>query len=691
VTLPTRAEIAAAIAAQKVYPPKPGKDGEQGPGGAKGAPGADGIPGPRGLKGPKGDTGLMGPQGPNGESIRWRGRWAQGKSYEPLDAVEFDGSSYICTKPTQGTKPPGYGWDLMAQKGTVNQGQQVVFAGGGGAAGVGGGVNIAASNTTYTSGTVVFSGNGNVTVATNGQTVLFSAGGGAGGGIALQNSETTYTSGTVNLSVVGGNMTIRSTTGQAFQFSVSQSVQAETQTFLGGIGNSETTYTSGTVNLSVVGGALTIRSTTGNAFQFSASQSAQTFIGGIAVDALTTYTSGTVVFSRGNGVTFGTNAQTITASVAAGATATGNLGAIAMNAATTYTSGTVVFSAGANITLGSNAQTITISGNSTQSVQTQATLTMFATSNTTQSSTGTAANSNLIFAGAGIASVGISGGSVIISVPSGGGAGDGGVFAGVSNLGNTLGSTGTVSTGNLVLVGSQGITLSQSTGAAGSAATITIMGDADRSFAFWNSAALFSSTTFAHIDTSLSLGKMLLHEPVSFSRMDIPVSISLATAATTATAAMNLSAIAVIYSRNGSTLNPIVGQSSTTTYTWASNSGVFSSINGPRMLSFNLATRLSAGEYYVGIQFSTHSTSSIGLSTTALRATIAMLLGTSYSASAFADMSQATNQTINPMYFMRGMNSVSISNTTMTQQASQLTMTGTHAIRANFPVLLKNN
>lgn len=103
-------------------------------------------------------------------------------------------------------------------------------------------------------------------------------------------------------------------------------------------------------------------------------------------------------------------------------------------------------------------------------------MTLFATSNTTQGTSGTSNASSLIFAGAGIASVGITNGSIVFSVPSGGGGADGGVFAGVSTMGNTAGSTGTVSTGNFVLVGSNGITLSQSTGAASSAATVTIQG-----------------------------------------------------------------------------------------------------------------------------------------------------------------------------------------------------------------------
>jgi hypothetical protein len=46
-------------------------------------------------------------------------------------------------------------------------------------------------------------------------------------------------------------------------------------------------------------------------------------------------------------------------------------------------------------------------------------MTLFATGNTTQSSTGTTNASSLIFRGAGIASIGVTGGSVVVSVPAG--------------------------------------------------------------------------------------------------------------------------------------------------------------------------------------------------------------------------------------------------------------------------------
>ena len=96
---------------------------------------------------------------------------------------------------------------------------------------------------------------------------------------------------------------------------------------------------------------------------------------------------------------------------------------------------------------------------------------MFAASNTTLGTSGTQTIGQLSLAGAGNVSVGVSNGSYVIS---GAGGGGGGVNFGVSTGGNTAGATGTVSTGNVVLVGSGPISLSQATGAAGSAATITI-------------------------------------------------------------------------------------------------------------------------------------------------------------------------------------------------------------------------
>jgi hypothetical protein len=164
-----------------------------------------------------------------------------------------------------------------------------------------------------------------------------------------------------------------------------------------------------------------------------------------------------MTFSNANGISFGINASTITASVNT------SLTAINISAGTTSNNlSAVTFSNSNGISFGINASTITAS------YTVPGTLSVYAQSNTTQSSSGTIPFSSLQFQGAGIASVGVSNGSVVISVPPGGGAG---MNLGISTLGNTSGTSGLVSN-QMVFVGGNNITLSQSIN--GQSATLTI-------------------------------------------------------------------------------------------------------------------------------------------------------------------------------------------------------------------------
>ena len=86
--------------------------GETGPQGEKGDQGPQGIRGPQGTHtvGRDGEPGAPGEPG-----LYWKGPWKRG-TYQPGDAVELDGSSYVCTIRTT-SKPPSKAWDLLAKKG----------------------------------------------------------------------------------------------------------------------------------------------------------------------------------------------------------------------------------------------------------------------------------------------------------------------------------------------------------------------------------------------------------------------------------------------------------------------------------------------------------------------------------------------------------------------------------------------
>lgn len=271
-----------------------------------------------------------------------------------------------------------------------------------------------------------------------------------------------------------------------------------------------------TGTLFLAGGPNVTLSQNGNSVSISAGTAAAA---NLSVSAGTTSGAfGGVTFNNANGVSFGLNNGTISASVAAQSVqtqASGNIGATGF--ATTTAAGSVIVGTNntAGFTLGvppfltaagggANTATVSALGNTTQAssgtlalsafnvsaaglisagisgntlfisapATTGLSQSMFAASNTTLGTSGTQTIGQLTLAGAGNVSVGVSNGSYVIS-GAGGGAG-GGVNFGVSTGGNTAGATGTVSTGNVVLVGSGPISLSQATGAAGSAATITI-------------------------------------------------------------------------------------------------------------------------------------------------------------------------------------------------------------------------
>ena len=274
-------------------------------------------------------------------------------------------------------------------------------------------------------GTMTLAGGNNITLSQDGNAVTISAGaGGAETQTALSgvsNSQTTYTSGTFGFSELA-NITIRSTTGQAFQFSVPSGATATGN--LNAISNSNTTYTSGTIGLSELG-AITIRSTTGNQFQFSVnSQTVQTqthnvSVGGNSTSAGAGYiqiSTGTMLLAGGNNITLSQNGASITISAGAGGAATAISGIVASN--TTYTSGTVSISGfGGGITVSSNTgQRIDLSV-AAPVAQTNQAGSVYGATNTSGTSSGTYDARTLSIAAAGALSVAASNSGWILSAP----------------------------------------------------------------------------------------------------------------------------------------------------------------------------------------------------------------------------------------------------------------------------------
>jgi hypothetical protein len=195
----------------------------------------------------------------------------------------------------------------------------------------------------------------------------------------------------------------------------------------------------------------------------------------LAAGSQTANTTGTVLFNNGNGITFGmSNSSVITASHN-GLTSQSNLAISAANGSFTFQTATFANSNGVSFSTGTQGIFASHNAITSQSAQTVG---LYAVSNTTgQSSSSTFDARTLSFAGAGVASVGYSAGSVIISVPAGGGAA-GSNTLGMSNLGNTAGTTGVVSGSALAVyfAGGANITISQSINA--SSATLTFIGPA---------------------------------------------------------------------------------------------------------------------------------------------------------------------------------------------------------------------
>ena len=320
------------------------------------------------------------------------------------------------------------------------------------------------------------------------------------------------------------------------------------------------------------------------------SQSNQAF----SADASSTFQ--TLTFQDSNGISFSNNAGAIrlthalqftsnTSAITSAALHTSAALRAIYDGANSISTGTIRFTNANGVSFSINGQTI--SGSVSQSNQQ---MTMFATGNTTQSSTGTSNASSLIFRGEGVASVGITGGSVVISVPAGGG--------GLTNINISAGTTSqnlsniVFSNSNGVSFGLNGSTITGSVNAAGGG--VTLSSYVNMPGGLWGTSAV----TFGV--TSLSSAVAFeMPQAGSFSFLRIPVLMTMASttiatiASATATAQMGQTSTwnIVIYSVN-------TGASSRSLLSVASGSGT---VNISARISITNSTQYSVSLAYSGL------------------------------------------------------------------------------------------
>jgi hypothetical protein len=289
-------------------------------------------------------------------------------------------------------------------------------------------------------------------------------------------------------------------------------------------------------------------------------------------------------FSNSNGISFGLDNGTITGSVAT------SLTNIRVSAGTTSNLlSAITFSNSNGITFGLNASTLTASHNGITS-QTNQTLGLYAVSNTTGASSSSTFDARTIsFHGAGIASVGYSGGSVVISVPSGGG--------GLTNINVSAGTTSqnlsnvVFSNSNGVSFGLNGSTITASV-AAGGGGGVTIS-------YFPNFPILGTRGVAAGNNASIHLVPFDIPAHLHMDRFVIPISVAISSSSNSSHGG-TISLSAGVYTKNASTLSLVTSASQT--YAWTNTSNNSNSVlEGWRLLTIPLTTTLSQGHYVIAL------------------------------------------------------------------------------------------
>ena len=294
-------------------------------------------------------------------------------------------------------------------------------------------------------------------------------------GLFAGSNTTLSTSATVDarlLSFEGAGLVSVGASNGSVVISATSAAQTNQQLSMFGVGNT-TLSTSGTGNASAhsfEGAGLVSVGISAGSVIISATSAAQTnqqlSMFGVGNTTLSTSSTGnaSALSFEGEGlVSVGISAGSVVISATSAAQTNQQLSLFAVSNTTLSTSGTGNASAhsfeGAGlVSVGISGGSVIISGSSSQSNQQ---ISGFAVSNTTLSTSGTLNASNLSFEGAGGVSVGISNGSVVIS----GGAGGGGtVLTAFATSNTTLSTSGTIALSNLIIEGAGAASVGVSNG-----------------------------------------------------------------------------------------------------------------------------------------------------------------------------------------------------------------------------------
>ena len=405
------------------------------------------------------------------------------------------------------------------------------------------GGNTAGATALVSTGTFEIRGGANITIGQTGNTLQISGAAGGGGGGAAG----TVSAGTTNLTL--GALSFGNANGISFGLNGSTLTASYTVPSTAGLLSA--------INLSA-------GSTSSNASAFA--------------------------FNNANGISFGLNGTVLTASHN-GLTSQSNQALSGSNGSFTFQTATFGNLNGLSFytSNGSLVGSYTVPSVPAQSNQT---LGLYAVGNTTNSSSGTADARSLSFFGAGIASVGVTNGSVQISVPSGGGAGDGG---------NTLaaGSQTAASAGLVVFADSNRITFGMS---ANSQITAQV-GEPNVHVYEQGSPVAFGQLTHS----TLWLQKFNLCQEVTATALDILLAVSnSASAGWTATVSFG------VFSLNGSTASMLSSATRTIGYNSTAAASSYTAMSATRWFSTPVTFNLTTGEYLLGMIWNTSSSGTSG-------------------------------------------------------------------------------